>query len=132
MFVGAQTMQSPEQAPQQRPHGFRRGQSGNPAGRLSNAAKQARVEAKARELATEFGGYDALSPVDRVLITQAAALVMRRPRSAEDIVRVANTVQRLLGGLGKRKRKREPAERPLQAYLRERAVAAGSDGEAGP
>jgi hypothetical protein len=131
-LTGNKTMQSPEQTPQQRRHGFQPGKSGNPRGRLSNAAKQERVEATARELAAEFGGYDALSPVDRVLITHAAMLVLRTPRSAEDVVRVANAVQRILGGLGKRKRKHEPEERPLQRYLRDRAVAAGSDGEAGP
>ena len=101
-------MQSPEQSPQQRPYGFQPGKSGNPAGRLSNKAKQERIEAQARELAVEFGGFDALSPVDRVLITHAAMLVLRKPRSAEDVVRVCNAVQRLLGGLSKRKRKPEP------------------------
>jgi hypothetical protein len=43
--------------------------------------------AKARELAAEFGGIDRLSVVDRVLIEQAAALLVRKPHSAEDAVR---------------------------------------------
>jgi hypothetical protein len=109
-------MQIPEQASQQRSHGFQPGQSGNPGGRLSNAERQRRIEAQARELAVEFGGFEVLSPVDRVLLMQAAALLLRRPKSAEDIVRVANSVQRLLGGLSKRKR-REPAVPSVADYV---------------
>jgi hypothetical protein len=113
-------MQAPEQSPQQRSHGFKPGTSGNPGGRLSNAERERRAEAKARELAIEFGGFDTLSPVDRVLITQAATLLLRRPKSAEDLVRVANSLQRLLGGLAKRKR-RAPTQPTLEAYLAARA-----------
>jgi hypothetical protein len=109
-------MQSPDQAPQQRPFGFQPGESGNPAGRLSNKAKQERIEARALELAAEFGGWENLSAVDRLMLTQAATLVLRRPKSAEDAVRVANAVQRLLGGLGKRKRAPKPGA-ALAAYL---------------
>jgi hypothetical protein len=87
-----------EQMPDQR-QGFPKGVSGNPAGRMSRAACAARIEAKARELAVEFGGYDAVSPVDRVLLTQAATLLLRRPKSAEDSVRLGNGILRALATL---------------------------------
>jgi len=110
-------MQGPEQATQQGPHRFRPGQSGNPSGRLSNAARQERIEQKTKELAIEFGGLETLSPVEKVMLEQAATLLSRRPSSAEDVVRVANSVQRLLGALGKRKGRREPEHVPLRERL---------------
>jgi hypothetical protein len=111
-------MQGSEQAAPRNTGRFQPGQSGNPGGKVSNAERRRRAEAKARELAIEYGGYDALSPVDRVLVDQAAMLLMRRPRSAEDIVRVSNSIQRLLSRLSKRQveRKREPAP-DLRSYL---------------
>jgi hypothetical protein len=96
-------MQGMEQAPEQSSTRFRPGQSGNPFGRLSNAARQERINAKARELAVELGGWAALSPVDRVMLEQASELLLRRPRSAEDRVRHANAVQRLLATVVKRR-----------------------------
>src|SRR5262245_40114310 len=78
------------------------GVSQNPRGRESKAQRQVRIENKARELAVEFGGFEAMSAVDQVLLTQAAIVLLRRPKSAEDVVRCANSVQRLLGGLAKR------------------------------
>jgi hypothetical protein len=114
-------MQSPEQTPQQRPYGFQPGKSGNPGGRLSNAERARRDEAKARELAAEYGGWESLSPVDRVLLGQASALLLRRPKSAEDLVRVSNSVARLLGGLGRRKR--EPQRPSLAEYVASKAKA---------
>jgi uncharacterized protein DUF5681 len=95
--------QSPNQLPDQTPWRFKPGQSGNPAGRPSRAEREARVAAKARELATEFGGIDRLSVVDRVLIEQAAALLVRKPHSAEDAVRCANAVGRLLSAVERRR-----------------------------
>jgi hypothetical protein len=96
--------QSPDQLPDQTPWWrFKLGQSGNPAGRPSRAKRQARIEAKARELAAEFGGWDGLSTVDRVYVEQAAALLIRRPHSAEDAVRCANAVGRLLSAVERRR-----------------------------
>jgi hypothetical protein len=100
-----------EQSPQQRTYGFQPGVSGNPNGRLSNRARAERIEAKARELAAEYGGFDTLSPVDRVLVTQAATLLLRRPKTHVDVVRVANSIARLLGGISKR-RQRNPDRGP--------------------
>jgi hypothetical protein len=95
--------QTPNQLPQQFPWRFTSGQSGNPAGRPSRAERQARIDARARELAEEFGGIDRLSVVDRVLIEQAAALLVRKPHSAEDAVRCANAVGRLLSAVERRR-----------------------------
>jgi hypothetical protein len=69
------------------------GWSGNPAGKMSKAARQARLEGKCRELASEFAGWDRLSVVERTLIEQAAALLLRKPPRSEDAVRCANSVQ---------------------------------------
>jgi hypothetical protein len=87
--------QMPEQR-QQRAHGFQPGVSGNPAGRMSAAACAARVEAKARELAAELGGYDSVTEIDRVLLRTAAGLLLRRPKNGEDAVRVGNGIIRAL------------------------------------
>jgi hypothetical protein len=110
-----------DQVAQQQHPGFQPGQSGNPAGRESRAARAVRIEAKARELAQEFGGYDALSPVDRVLVTQAATLLLRRPKSAEDVVRVANSIQRLLASVALRYGRRS-ATPDVKSYLISKAA----------
>jgi hypothetical protein len=101
---------------QRRRPGFQPGQSGNPTGRRSNAARAAAREAKARELTAELGGYDALSPIDKELALQVAGLALRKPRSAEDVVRHANAVDRILRGLSRR-RGRRPERRALASFL---------------
>jgi hypothetical protein len=98
-------MQKQQQAPEQkakREYNFKPGRSGNPAGRLSNAAQMARVQTKARELAVEFGGLESLSAAKRALIEQAAMLLIRRPRTSEDVVRHANAVTKILRTIGVR------------------------------
>jgi hypothetical protein len=97
------------------------GVSANPRGRLTAAAKQERIERKAAELAAEFGGLGALSACEKVMLEQAAALLLRRPRSSEDVVRVANAIGRILGSLTKH---RKPIEQgtDLRAYLAEAAA----------
>jgi hypothetical protein len=69
--------------------GSSEGRSGNPAGRETRAQRQARIDALAAELAQEFGGLAALTACDRVLIGQAAQLLLRRPKGHSDVVRVA-------------------------------------------
>jgi hypothetical protein len=98
------------------------GRRANPRGRPSRAEKQGRIDAKARELAEEFGGLDRLSVVDRTLIEQAAALLVRKPHSAEDAVRCANAVGRLLGAVERRRGTgKQNATRSLSEYAAEKA-----------
>lgn len=93
----------PEQsARQRRPYGFQPGVSGNPRGRMSAAERRALIEAKAAELASEFGGMSRLSAGSRALIEQAATLLLKRPRNGEDHVRLSNSVARLLGAVARR------------------------------
>jgi len=77
----------------------------NPAGRPSRAEKEARIEARARDLCRgEFGvEFEALSEFERIRLLQAAAILVRRPHSAEDAVRCANAVGRLLGAVERRR-----------------------------
>src|SRR5262245_23097011 len=59
---------------------------------------------------------DGLSAIDTELVLQAAALALRKPRSAEDVVRHANAIDRLLRGLAKRHGRR-PERRALHTFL---------------
>ncbi len=103
---------------------FLPGKSANPAGRPSRAEKQARIDAKARELAAELGGWEKLTIVDRVRLEQCAALLVRRPTSAEDAVRCANAVDRLLGAVERRRGKLHETKpgAALDAHLAELAM----------
>jgi len=107
-------MQISDQVTHQVPSRFRPGQSGNPAGRPSRAERQARIDAKARELAAGFGvELEALSVLDRVRIEQAAAILVRKPQSHEDLVRCANAVDRLLGAVERRRGRGKPERSDL-------------------
>jgi hypothetical protein len=92
--------------------GFMPGRSGNRLGRMSNAAQRAAVEAKARELAIEFGGFESLSVVKRELLIQAAQLLLRRPKTSEDVVRHANAVTKILRAIGLK-----PGNKPAASYV---------------
>jgi hypothetical protein len=109
-------VQSPAQNADQYPWRYKPGQSGNPAGSLSKAAKRARVLARAEELAQEFGGLDKLTPVDRLLVEQAAALSMKEPRAYEHIVRHANSINRLLSAVRAHNGRREAPHPFTQAW----------------
>jgi hypothetical protein len=104
--------QSAEQAPEQRrpQHLWPKGVSGNPRGRESKASRLARREAIIAAWAEPFGGVAVLKPAELDLLRQAAELAMIRPRSAEDQVRVANTISKIMAqvGFADRRRKREP------------------------
>jgi hypothetical protein len=106
--------QTDQQVKQQRVYGrpFGRGRSGNPFGRTSNAMQRAEVEAKARELAIEFGGFEALSIAKRELLMQAAMLLLRRPKTSEDVVRHANAVTKILRAIGLK-----PGNKPAASYV---------------
>jgi hypothetical protein len=120
-------VQKPEQEPAQnwqpRPQTFRPGVSGNPEGK-SKAARAARLAAKVAELSVDIGGVEKLSVIDKVLMEQAAALLLRRPKTYEDQVRFSNSIDRILRGVAKRHgldvRRRgsgQPAASPLSVMI---------------
>src|SRR5262249_56661 len=75
------------------------GQSGNPAGRESAASRRARIAAMVEQWVAELGGK--VGAAERILLTRAAELtVMRHPRQAEQAVRVANSISKLLAQAG--------------------------------
>lgn len=85
---------------------FVAGNNANPVGRW--AARKAKLGAKMAEVAVEFGGVEALSSIDRALVEQAAALMLRHPTNDEDATRIANTVARLLRSVRRDRVMREP------------------------
>jgi hypothetical protein len=103
---------------QQRVRGrpFPPGVSGNPQGRISRAEQRARRDALVLELAGELGGIDALTPSARVLLTQCADLLMRKAATAEDHVRIVNSVDRILRSL----RRQHAVKRDQHVPLRDR------------
>jgi len=107
-----------EQTAQQRPYGFQPGVSGNPRGRVSRK----HIEEKARELSAELGDYDRMSAIDRALLEQAATLLLRRPKNAEDVVRVSNSIARLLSVVRRRHPPRRSKRGSLDAHLTERGM----------
>jgi hypothetical protein len=86
---------------------------GNP-GRPTAAERRVRIEVIAKQLAAEYGGLESLTAVERLLVMQAAELSLRKPRNAEDHVRIINATQRALAKLGKRQKH---SRRPLEAFL---------------
>ncbi len=53
-----------------------------------------------------------LTPAERLLVYQAAALALRRPARAEDAVRITNTISKIFAqvGFADKRRRREPEE----------------------
>jgi hypothetical protein len=99
--------QTEPQSADQYPWRYKPGESGNPLG--PTAARKLRLDAKCRELAAEYGGWDGLSIIERTLVEQAATLLVRRkPASAEDAVRCANAVGRLLHAVERRRGRPAP------------------------
>jgi hypothetical protein len=96
----------------------------NPSGRPSKAEKQARRDALVIDLAAEFGGLSVLTVADRIMLTQCAELLLRRPSDADQQVRVTNAVTRIIGGLRKHLgirpgKREEPVD--VDVYLAEAA-----------
>jgi hypothetical protein len=111
-------MQASEQKTEQQPrpaHLYRPGQSGNPRGRESAAARQVRRDALMALWAEPVGGLSMLKPAELGLLQRAADLYLKPLRRGEDPVRSLNTVSKILAliGLVDRRRKRErPAATP--------------------
>ena len=94
---------------------FRKGRSGNPAGRLDGKRYREMYAA----LASELGGETALSASQRVIIDQVAKLKSRTGK--QDQVRVANTVAKLMRRLGVTAKAR-PATPTLKDYVAARVA----------
>jgi hypothetical protein len=93
---------------------FPPGVSGYPHGRESKAKRTARREALIARWTAPYGGAAALEPAELDLLHQAAELHLRnvRARTAEDAVRIANTISKIMAqvGLVNREQPREPVE----------------------
>jgi hypothetical protein len=95
--TGHQTEQQREQRQYGRP--WLPGRSGNPTGR-SRAVKLARRDALIAEWTKDIGGEGALSAVELDLVRKAAELMLLRATRAEDAVRIANSVSKILAQVG--------------------------------
>src|SRR5262249_19838399 len=95
---------------QKRPHLYKPGVSGHPAGKESKAARTARRDAIMTAWAQPHGGLAVLTPAELELLRIAAELSMCRPRNAEDRVRHANSISRILAQVGFTDRGRRRAE----------------------
>jgi len=95
-----------EQVPQLRPWQFKPGQSGNPRGGRDRS--RAAVQARAIDLAADFGGWSNMSVADQQLLIKAAELSMRPTLRLdhEAATRIGNTIDRILRGLRKRHARR--------------------------
>jgi hypothetical protein len=95
-------MQVDEQAGNQvRVHGrWPPGVSGNPGGRTGRAAHRARIEAIIAAWVAPAGGVNRFNAAELSLLHTAAELTLTRSRIAEDKVRAANTVEKILRRCG--------------------------------
>src|SRR5262245_42752286 len=105
-------MQITEQSDdQRRQHLYRKGESGNPRGRESKAARIERRDAIIAGWAEPVGGMAVLKPAELELLRIAAELSMSRPRNAEQRTRHANTISKIMAQVGfcdKRRRRPDP------------------------
>jgi hypothetical protein len=101
-----------------------KGVSGNPSGSRLNT----RAMVLFAEMATDFGGENALGAMDRALLMQACRLMARgaRAKSADDAVRLTSEARRILASVRKTAAKSDKQDTSLAAYL-----AARYGGEAG-
>jgi hypothetical protein len=129
---------SPIQSPKQCSRGFPPGASGYPHGRESKAARTARRERLISRWCEPYGGVSALEPAELDLLHQAAELHLRNihARKAEDAVRIANCIAKIMSqvGLVNREQPREPVavepEPEPTVSAREQIAAAVAEAEA--
>jgi hypothetical protein len=94
---------------------FKRGQSGNPGGARSRKARHAQM---LERLAADMGGVASLSPGDHVLLSRAADLLLLKPSTQEDGVRLLNSATRIIDGIRERHRERHKSTTtPLRDQL---------------
>ena len=110
-----QTKQRSGQQERQRGRPFLPGQSGNPAGRESAAARRERLNRKVSEIVAEFGGH--LSPFGMDLAKSAAELLMRRPVDVNQQVRVANAISRIYARLQRLSRSKPKAKTTVPSVV---------------
>jgi hypothetical protein len=86
---------------------FQPGVSGNPLGRsiLSKRAQQL-----ADEMSRDFGGFDALTGVQKTMMRQACTLFAKAEKASnvDDVTRLVNCACRVLGSLRNGRRKHVP------------------------
>jgi hypothetical protein len=80
-------------------------------GRPSKAERDAKARALLLRLAKPFGGLMKLGALERVRLEQAVALLMRRPPSAEEHVRLVNAADRLIGSVERSRMGAKPQRR---------------------
>jgi hypothetical protein len=87
---------------------WRPGVSANPRGRESKAQREAKIRAKAEQLAEGLGAkLDRMSGLDQEFLLKAADLLTRRARTGEDAVRLVNTARGLVAAVERRAGRRE-------------------------
>jgi hypothetical protein len=105
-------MQSQGQMAEHKLWQWKPGQSGNPAGKETAAAKRARVQGMVAGWVAELAALGVhAGTAERLLLQRAAELSQVRPHRNEDHVRTVNTISKLLAQAGFRKdrpRKRQP------------------------
>jgi hypothetical protein len=140
MFLEHGMMQAAEQEPSKskRPGNpnWVKGTSQNPAGKEGKAARRVRLEAIVAEWCEPIGGVSNLRSAEYALLIRTAEMMIYRPkqRTAEDEVRVVNTISRVLTqvGLIDKRRKREAAKPPtLAEYLSGRRTGQDAQSDVG-
>jgi hypothetical protein len=90
---------------------FMPGSHASPSGRPSKAQRLALVRKTMIKLARPLGGLRALNSLDLERLRLAAELAQRQPKNAEDRVRVANAIDRMLGSIERSKLAAAPQRR---------------------
>jgi hypothetical protein len=83
----------------------------NPAGRPTKAERAAQVRKLMIKLARPLGGLRSLNSLDLERLRLAAELAQRQPKNAEDRVRVANAIDRMLGSVERSRLGAKPQRR---------------------
>lgn len=97
-----------------------KGVSGNPGGLLQNGKRYQQLHSR---LKAELGGD--LTAIEDALLDKAVTLLLRRPRSDADAVKLTSEARRILAKLTADRAKAKPAFTPL----RERLVAEAAEAE---
>ena len=115
-------MQDNAQIKRRPAHLFKPGVSGNPSG----GTRSKRFLALRGDIVADLGGEDMLTGIDRVIVEQAVALLIRseKAKDGNDAVRASNAASRLLATLTAKRKAREPAHVPLREQLQRELEAA--------